>query len=346
MTIRTCAGGLALLLAVLAAPVAAEPASVNASSCDRVCLIGFMEQYLDALAANDPSRLSKAVRLRFTEDGQELELGDGLWGTATARGVYRHYMADPESGTIAFFGTMRENGKPIFLVARLRIVDRKIADIETIVPRDQTPMAQAGIARLEAMQRPEALWEEEVPVGERMSRADLIRTANRYFTGLEANRPNGDYTFFAADCDRLENGTETTNRKAAPAAPGGGSLPPASEAARNMALGCEAQFSRGYFQMVTRVRDRRFLVVDRQKGVVFAFVFFDHAGQKREETLADGRTIPINTRQPFTWELGEAFKITGGKIRRVEALMKRAPYGMASGWDTAGLGYDPRTGPR
>ena len=67
---------------------------------------------------------------------------------------------------------------------------------------------------------------------------------------------------------------------------------------------------------VTSIRDRRFVAVDRERGLVFAFGSFDH------------RSID------WTWELGEIFKIEGEKIRRVEALILRSPYGLCSGWST------------
>ena len=44
-----------------------------------------------------------------------------------------------------------------------------------------------------------------------MSRAALIRTANMYFSGMQKNDGKGVYPF-ADDCDRIENGTQTTNR--------------------------------------------------------------------------------------------------------------------------------------
>jgi hypothetical protein len=295
------------------------------------------------VVAHDPARLQKAVHIRYTEDGQELPLGEGLWGTASARGSYSHYMPDPASGEVGFFGTMRENGNPVLLTARLKVVDRKVAEIETIVPRDNAGPGGGGLKALEAQGRPDAIWTETVPASERMSRADLIRTANKYFTGLQRNPPNGDYSFFADDCDRIENGTHTTNAKPAPPRPGSTG---ASAGVNVMTLGCRAQFTTGFFQMVTRIRDRRFLSVDPETGVVFAFGFFDHAGTVRHETLADGRRIDVDLKAPFTWELGEAFKITGGKIRRVEAVLKRSPYGMKPGWPEDDLGYDPLTGPR
>lgn len=339
------AAGLALAGAVT--PAAAEPAAANATSCDRRCLAGFADQYLDALVAHDPARLQKAVDIRFTEDGQALPLGDGFWGTVSGVGAYRHYFVDPAAGQVALFATMREEGQPVFLVARLKVVDRKIAEIETIVPRDHAGPGVAGLANLERMGRPEAIWTDEVPPAERMSRSDLIRTANKYFTGLQNNRPNGDYSFFADDCDRIENGTHTTNVKTPPAPPAENAGARQTGAGLNMmALGCRAEFETGFFQMVTRIRDRRLLTADPETGTVFALTFFDHAGTVRQETLADGRTIPVDLKAPFTWEIGEAFKITGGKIRRVEAVMKRSPYGMKPGWPEDDLGYDPSTGPR
>ena len=46
---------------------------------DRKDLIGFMDQYLDALAAGDPKRLPLSGSARFTEHAKQLKLGEGLW---------------------------------------------------------------------------------------------------------------------------------------------------------------------------------------------------------------------------------------------------------------------------
>ena len=49
-----------------------------------------------------------------------------------------------------------------------------------------------------------------VPQAERVSRAELIATADKYFSGMQKNDGKGDYPF-ADDCNRLENGGQTTN---------------------------------------------------------------------------------------------------------------------------------------
>ena len=80
-----CGGAAALLLVAFAQP--AKPAAAPAAGdCDRDCLNQFVDQYLDALVAHDPSKLPVTKTVKFTEDGQRLELGDGFWRTANARG--------------------------------------------------------------------------------------------------------------------------------------------------------------------------------------------------------------------------------------------------------------------
>jgi hypothetical protein len=81
-------------------------------------------------------------------------------------------------------------------------------------------------------------------------------------------------------------------------------------------MSCKKQFEVALKNVVSRVRDRRFVAVDREHGIVYAFAFFDHEN--------------IN----WTWQLGELFKIQDGKIRRIEAIFQRAPYGINSGWST------------
>jgi hypothetical protein len=49
-------------------------------ACDRKCLEGFVNQYLAALEARDPSKLPLAKNAKYTENGVQLKLGDGMWG--------------------------------------------------------------------------------------------------------------------------------------------------------------------------------------------------------------------------------------------------------------------------
>ena len=99
--------------------------------------------------------------------------------------------------------------------------------------------------------------------------------------------------------------------------------------------GCRAQFESGVFHYVTRIRDRRFVMVDSERGLAFAFAFFDNgSGDARNGTLADGRKVVSGPAIPWTWQIAEVFKIEKGLIGPVESVLHPVPYGMGSGWST------------
>ena len=121
---------------------------------DRAALEGAIDGYLDALAANDPSRLKLAKGSTFVENYQPLQLGEGVWRTITGRGSYSHYFADPETSQAGFIGTVRENGVGAMLDIRLKLDDDgRIGEIETFIIRDAL-----ACERLEAMGKPEGVW--------------------------------------------------------------------------------------------------------------------------------------------------------------------------------------------
>ncbi len=91
------------------------------NSCDRACLDGMVNRYLDALVAHDPAKIPTTPNVRFVENGVALPLGSALWKTASGRGTYRHYFADVAAGQAGFIGTMREHGKGLILVLRLAV---------------------------------------------------------------------------------------------------------------------------------------------------------------------------------------------------------------------------------
>ena len=74
------------------------------------------------------------------------------------------------------------------------------------------------------------------------------------------------------------------------------------------------------------------MIVDRERGLAFAFAFFDHAGTVKTVTLTDGTTFPSTLRHRLTLEIGELFKIEKGKIHAVQAVLTQEPYGIQSGW--------------
>jgi hypothetical protein len=301
-------------------------------ACDRACLEGFVDQYLDAMTAHDPARVPLANNIKLTEDGQKLVLPDGLWNSMAGKGTYRLFVTDPASGSVAFIGTIREEGrspdKPesSAIALRLKVQNRQITEAETLVVRNAETAA-----RLEKIGTPNHVFLEPVPEAQRMSRADLIKTANMYFSGMQQNDGKGVYPF-SDDCNRIENGMLTTN---APLKEGQTKPDPATATNYSATWSCKEQFQSGLLHFVTRIRDRRYVAVDEERGLVFAFGFFDHsAGQTRHFETPSGRAVVAGPSQPWTWEIAEMFKVENGKLRQIEAVLQRSPYKMTSGWST------------
>jgi len=148
-----------------------------------------------------------------------------------------------------------------------------------------------------------------------------------------------DYPF-SKDCDRYENGNHTTN---APT-PSGESRPdPATAPGYSAQWSCAEQFESGLLHFVNRIRDRRFVAVDEERGIVFSFVFFDHSGgDTRHFETPNGRAVTAGPTVPWTWYIAEVFKIENHQIAEIEAVLERVPYGMNSGWSTWEAGMSDR----
>jgi hypothetical protein len=309
-------------------------AHVNASigpiplNCDRACLEGVMNQYLSALAARDPKRLPLSADVRYTENDQPMDLGDGFWKTVESGGNYKHMFADPEAGQVVFMGTMHEAGKPLLMSVRVGIQLGRITEIEAIYFR-QGGGGPANIAALDAPgYKPEDMWFKSIPPAERLSRPEMISIADAYFSGLEKNDGkgvNGTGTYpFTSDCDRIENGSHTTN------------VPrPANEpkdAINGFAMDCMSQFKLGYYFVVQAIHDRRYPLVDAERGVVWSHVVFDQ-GTVKSGVLSDGRPYTFGFfNSPSSILVNEAFLIENGKIRRVEMIGPSAFYHLRSPW--------------
>ncbi len=134
-----------------------------------------------------------------------------LWGTASARGKVQ-----------ALCG--RSRGRPGRLLRRGD--GERHAGALGPTAEDRLPDDQRGRDHRRPQQRRLALPQRRqgdggaggaaaavlrsLPEKDRASREDLVRTANSYFTGLAANTGRNTAPF-APTCNRLENGTQTTN---------------------------------------------------------------------------------------------------------------------------------------
>jgi len=284
-------------------------ASASDSKMSSKNLIAVMDQYLGQLVKNDPAGLPVAKDVKITENGYSIQLGNGLFQTAE-KITYKQYMTDPSVGQVMVFGVAKESMLLANFMVRLKVEKNKITEIETIVARKD----ESSFASPEDLKEPRPVYARVVPESERSPRDKLIKIADSYFEGIEKN--TGEMVPFDKDCNRFENGTQTTNN------PG------------TIATGCKEQFDNMVYSYIRKVRNRRFLMADEEKGLIFGIVTFDMPG-KREDfkyfpTPFD--ELPTRFYKPRSLLLAEMFKIVDGKILSIEAVMVNAPFGATSGW--------------
>jgi hypothetical protein len=313
-----------LVLGIAAAMAwSAAGAAAAQSSCDRACLAGLMNTYLRALVSHDPGSLPVTRNVRYTENGVRLNLGDGLWQTAAAMPTYRLDVIDDEAEQVGLLGRISENGNNNWFAVRLKVErDGRISQIEALINRSISAGPGAGPpGGAQANAEPHPLMAEVIPGERRASRAQLASAGNSYFTGM-ADEKSGANVPFSPQCQRRENGTVTANNSSAPQ----GSM---------QWMDCKSQFDTGFSVIVTNIRERRFEVVDRTRGLAFGWGYFDHDGtHARFSRTLDHQLVDVAAtfRQPITFYIAEVFKVTDGKIRQIEAVLTTVPFRMESGW--------------
>lgn len=298
-----------------------KKSAYTAIDCNRACLYGFVDQYLHALLDKNPSALPWAKMVRFTENNVSLQVGDGLWGTISGLGPQDLRAADPAHGEVAYFGVVYENGIPGYFAMRMKIVHRKIAEVETLVDhKGNGPGPFGDPAKMTEL----PIVKENVSPAERTPRAKMIALADGYFNTLQLNDGH-IYTVFDPACDRRENGVWTANNPHP-------DLKSDSFIAIAGRLSCEQGFKLGNYRWDDRLRARRFPLVDEQKGLVLAAGFIDHSGRLQKYTTTDGVVHESPVKSPHSFCFLEMFKIIDGKIRHAEAIFITVPYNMPSPW--------------
>ncbi|MFO1504669.1 MAG: hypothetical protein U1F39_12785 [Steroidobacteraceae bacterium] len=293
--------------------------------CNRDCLAQTMNVYLQALLKHDASQLPVTRNVKYTENGVRLALGDGLWQTASAMPTYRLDVIDEEAEQVGLLGRISENGNNNWYAVRLKVEPgNKVSQIEVLVNRSISGPSQGGAGGAPPRQNtePHPLMAEVLPASGRLTRAQLVDISDAYFTGLDTEESARNVKFSPL-CQRRENGTITANNPDAPR----GTM---------ASWDCKTQFDTGFSTIVTDVRERRFEVVDRTKGLAFAWAYFDHNGTvaKFTNTPDPGKVADVapTFRQPFSFYLAEVFKVVDGNIRQIEAVLTPVPYQMESGW--------------
>ncbi|MDE3169101.1 MAG: hypothetical protein KGL75_03080 [Acidobacteriota bacterium] len=309
--------------------------------CDRACLVEVLSSYFRAMSNRCPCGLPLAQDLKYTENGQLVTPGEGIWKTFTGLGTYRIYLADPETGQAGYYGGITEFGRLKGMLAlRLKIKDHQIAEVEAIVARQEL-RPKGGLGENTAGIMTPVLLDEPDPSGfispdvalleplsqsERTPRAGMIEATKKYLQGFE--RKNASLVPFAAECTIRENGMATTNN------PNGPVVDPAHPDFHLSGGSCAEKITQGYFAGIEKPRDAFPLLVDEEQGLVLNLALYDDEGNVKSVSVpgVGAVAVPRNFLRPITFLKPQLFKIESGKIREIDGLAWPVPFGMSSGW--------------
>jgi hypothetical protein len=280
---------------LLASALLLPTTSAFAQDCDRSCLRGTVDTYLDALVKHDATLLPLAANVRFTEDHEELPLNAGQWQSIERLGAFRQDVLDPVSGNAGTHVLAYEIGNPVLIATRLKVANGQVTEIESTVVRTRE---EGMIFNPDAITTASTAMNVTPAADQRDTREDMIALALRYPEGLRVGSFVTSDARFSDDAYRFENG----QLMAGP----GCTFIPGCDKIREQRLptlaGIKAQVA----------------AVDEEQGIVWLRMNFGPGSLMRGEG------------ELSVWEM---FKIYDGQIQAVEAFMEEVPKDTPFGWE-------------
>lgn len=278
-------------------------------ACNKACLEDIADTYRAAYVKHDAAAAPIDRRVRFTENNVKMKFPDGSWDAITAELGPALTFSDPTTGNVGITTAVMMNDTPGFLAVRLRVTRSRIVEIEHMlstrrgVSGPPTPFGDVS----KYAHDPE--MNQVLQASERVSRAEMIRQADGYFSTLSQNDGalRGGVKF-AANCHRTENGQEFA------------------------ANGCDKGFLNGNYRFNERVRDREYFLIDEERGLVFSRAFIDHKGVLDHYKRVDGTDARSPFREPHTWSVMEVFKVKNGELGPIEAVFNGVAYRTRTPW--------------
>lgn len=270
----------------------------ESSACDRACLIRTAQEVFE--------RHELGRGARFTENGRVIALAES-WLARASDVQFHNAYADERAGQVMIVGTGQSQvdgeAKSAVFGLRAKIQAAKPEELELLVAQD----GEASLFPASLPVETDARYDEIVPKGARDDKDTMIGLANRYFDGIQAAGDPG--LPVAEHCNRVENGVQTTRNP------------------RFNDLRCNTL---EVFVYIPVVEQRRYPIIDEERGIAVAIVVFQIPGGDYEYELNGMKVMRSYT--PRSLYLFEAFKISDGVIQHIEATMRNLDYGAKIDW--------------
>jgi hypothetical protein len=268
------------------------PVDLFASAgCDRECLKGYITQYLNAMSAHKLDSLPLADNVKITEDCKVIKAGEGYWKDFAGTVGYRLDIIDTRMGGAFAFVVVKNGSSSVLFGLRLKITNKKITQIETMVVKNSTEgmiFTPAGFKTPDDSAMTKMPQESQLNTREEM--AAMVVKYPESFKKQSSTFAKGGVPF-VAKAYRLENGQLM-------AGPG-----------CTFFSGCDDIRTQGLPYLPNMLH--QVALVDEQSGIVLLRMNFG-AGS----VMNDNKN---------TLDVFEAFKTYGDSVHAVNAFMQKVP---------------------
>lgn len=280
--------------------IAATTARANYS---RDTLITYIDTYFKALVDNNPSAVPLAKNVKITLNGEVKSIAQTFWEGAESV-AFRFDIVNTRLGDTGTEAVIKNSdGSKTMYMLRMKVQGDRIIEIETIKCNKGEADGLWGVDNLNVVSPAYQLSIREV---EQDSYYDLIGTAESYWRAFQTNGwPEYRPARLLPDSRRYENGMQTT-----------GMIKDGQY--ESTAKG----FDTGFFKE-RNIWDRRYPVVDEERGVVLSIVRFGiKAGLKsRSEATTHSRLV------------AEFFAIKSCRIQEIQAILVNRVDELPTGWE-------------
>lgn len=266
----------------------------QANDCDRTCLI----DKASAVAMGDA-----ASKARTTQNGDVVDAAVA-WGAGASDVNIHNAYADANSGQVMVVGTgTGADGDPAIFGLRAKVEGGEVTEAEWMVTKD----GEASLFPRAIPVAHDPTFDGIVPEGQRSSPEKMIELSNTYFDGIE--KTDGSDLAVTETCERVENGIQMTHSKRFP----------------NMHCN-----SLKLFSYIPVVEQRRFPIIDEERGIVVAIVMFQ-IPEADIVRIRDGKEV-VRHYDPRSLYLFEAFKVVGDEVEQIEATMRNLEFEKQIDW--------------
>jgi hypothetical protein len=290
-----------LLVLIAAGCLAASTANAQIG-CNRACLTGYIDSYFNALTANDTSSVPLAPDVKITHNGKAMGLGETFWDNADSA-IYRWDIVNERLGDTGTEAVIQNaDGTKTMLMVRLKVINGAITEVETIKANEGDADRLWGPDQLTAVSPALQL---SIPEAEQDSHYRLIAAAESYWRAFQTNgTPDYHRADLLPDSTRWENGFQTTGL-----------------VRDGTYVTTASGFDQGRF-IGRNLWDRRYPVVDTERGIVLSIVRFGLKDGMESQSVAT-----TNSRL-----VGEFFAVKSGMIQEIHAVLFNLPEEESSGW--------------